>query len=760
MSDSTDNAPRGSSGRGFDYLSFAQFLALHAGCALLFWTGVSAVAVGACLAFYCLRIFGLSAGYHRYFSHLSYRTGRGFQFLLALRPGPDAQTALRLIRSPDSMYASANLIRRNARAFTALLIVVSLFLALRYSLGVNSGEVRAAAARFGFTRSSLPEVAGPPVRLERRVHPSVRRISAFLSTVGAAVALNDLDGDGLSNDACYIDTRTDQIIVAPLKGTGDRYTPFALEQSPFFDRDRMAPLGVLPSDVNEDGRVDIVAYYAGRTPLIFLRRPTESDGGTALGADSYTVRDIFPVGEVWMTTAATAADLDGDGHLDLVFANYFKDGSDLYNPEGSGVVELPDSFSHAANGGGERIFRWAGASRGENASITYEEVRDALPEGVGGGWGLAVGAQDLDGDLLPEVYVAHDFGPDRLFWNRSTPGRIRFSLLEGERRFDTPKSYVLGRDSFKGMGVDFGDLNNDRIPDIYVSNITAPGGLQESQMAFVSTGDLGRMKEGVAPYVNRGEALGLARSGWAWDAKLDDFDNDGVLEALQATGFIRGDSNRWPDLQELGTAHDQLTSNVEVSWPLLEAGADISGRNQNPFFVRAGDHYVDVAGEIGFGEDYVSRGLAVGDVDYDGSLDIVVSNMWGPATFYHNESPRPGAFLGLRLRLPLDDREAAGETVVIRCCPMNEVAGRAAVGASVTVTLPDGRVLTRQVDGGNGHSGKRGPDLHFGLGETRGPVNVRIDWRDSDGRVRRQYFKMGPGWHTLLLGRPPQGGES
>lgn len=653
------------------------------------------------------------------------------------------------------MHQSASPIRRSVKPLAAALIVASLFVALKFSLAVDENGERTAAARFKFSRTVVSEVAGPPVRLQRRVHPSVRRISSFLSTVGAAVALNDMDGDGLSNDACYIDTRTDQIVVAPVKGTGDRYAPFALEQSPFFDRERMAPLGVLPSDVNEDGRVDIVAYYSGRTPLIFLQRPTES---TALGADSYTVRDIFPVGEVWMTTAATAADLDGDGHLDLVFTNYFKDGSDLYNPEGSGVVELPESFSHAFNGGGERIFRWAGAAQGENASVTYEEVRDALPEGVGGGWGLAVGACDLDGDLLPEVYVAHDFGPDRLLWNRSTPGHIRFALLEGERRFDTPKSYVLGRDSFKGMGVDFGDLNGDGRPDIYVSNITAPGGLQESQMAFVSTGEVGRMKEGVAPYVNRSEALGLSRSGWAWDAKLDDFDNDGVLEALQATGFVRGDSNRWPDLQELGTVHDQLTPNVELSWPSIKEGADISGHDQNPFFVRAGDRYVDVSREIGFGEEYVSRGLAVGDVDYDGSLDIVVSNMWGPATFYHNESPRPGAFLGLRLLLPLGAGER-DETVVLRGRPTNEVTGRAAVGASVTVTLSDGRALTRQVDGGNGHSGKRGPDLHFGLGETRGMVDVRVDWRDSGGHVRRQSFKLRPGWHTLLLGRPVPGGE-
>src|ERR1051325_1600587 len=185
------------------------------------------------------------------------------------------------------MHTSASLIRRNVKPLASALIVASLFLALKVSLGVNESEVRAAAARFKFSRSSLPEGAGPPVRLQRRVHPSVGRISSFLSTVGAAVALNDLDGDGLSNDACYVDTRTDQIIVAPLKGTGDRYAPFALDQQPFFDRERMAPLGVLPSDVNEDGRVDIVAYYAGRTPLVFFRRSTESDGGSAFGPDSY-----------------------------------------------------------------------------------------------------------------------------------------------------------------------------------------------------------------------------------------------------------------------------------------------------------------------------------------------------------------------------------------------------------------------------------------------------------------------------------------
>ena len=644
--------------------------------------------------------------------------------------------------------------QHKARTLVALLLVVGLFVALRWSLKISEKEVRAAATRFAFSRSTLPQLPGPPIRTQRMVHPSLERVSAFVSTVGAAVALNDMDGDGVSNDACYIDTKTDQIIITPVPGTGDRYGPFALDQGPFFDRNRMAPLGVLLSDVTEDGHVDVIVYYAGRTPLLFLYQPPTHAGTCSMGASNYVVRDIFPK-EIWMTGSATTADLDGDGHLDLIFANYFKDGSDIYNPTGEGSVSMPESFSHAANGGGERIYRWTSSTSGNNPSVTYEEVRDAFPDGVGGGWGLAVGACDLDGDLLPELYVAHDFGPDRLFWNRSTPGQIRFALLEGQRQFAVPKSYVLGRDSFKSMGVDFADLNDDGIPDIYVSNITEPKGLQESQMLFLSTGDITRMREGIAPYVNRGEALGLSDSGWAWDAKLDDFDNDGIPEALQATGFIKGSWNVWPEIQELATANDVLISNVSTSWPRLEAGADLAGHNQNPFFVRVGDHYVDIAKEIGFGEDYVSRGIAIGDVDLDGSLDLIVSNMWGPASYYQNKRPVAGSSLSLNLLLPVS-REYTGETIVYEVKQRPERPpdrlGRAAVGAAVTVTRPDGKVLTRQVDGGNGHSGKRSPDLHFGLGDSQGTVKVEICWRDQQGHVHQQFLNLKPGRYTILLG--------
>ena len=82
---------------------------------------------------------------------------------------------------------------------------------------------------------------------------------------------------------------------------------------------------------------------------------------------------------------------------------------------------------------------------------------------------------------------------------------------------------MLGQDSFKGMGCDFGDVNGDGILDIYVSNIADKFALCESHFLWLSTGRLDDMKHGIAPYVQASEELGLSRSGWGWDCRLADF---------------------------------------------------------------------------------------------------------------------------------------------------------------------------------------------------------------------------------------------
>ena len=612
------------------------------------------------------------------------------------------------------------------------------------------------ASRFRFTHASLPGLPGDTSRSVRAVHPSLRRIAAWISSVGASVALHDLDSDGLPNEVCYVDTRTDRVIVAPVPGTSHRFEPFALDPAPLpFDPTTMAPMGCLPGDLNEDGLPDILVYYWGHPPIAFLRKaPAGSDNEPPSG-DSYERIEVAPGAGRWFTNAATMADIDGDGHADLIVGNYFPDDARVLDAKAVGSSPMQHSMSRADNGGRKHFLIWSGASAGRDPTVRFREAEGMIDGSADLGWTLAVAAADLDGDLLPEIYLANDFGPDRLLHNRSTPGKPRFALLEGRKTPTTPSSKVLGRDSFKGMGVDFGDLDGDGRIDIFVSNIASEFALLESHFAFINTGNDSLMTRGIAPFVDRSEPLGLSRSDWAWEARLADFDNDGDLEALQALGFARGVVNRWPELQELAMGNDEFLSDPNC-WPRFAPGDDLSGHPTNPFYVRdRSGRFRDVAVELGLGEPGVSRGIATADVDGDGRLDYAVANQWAPSTFHSNQSPSAGSFLGLHLLLPLQSGGAdlpesrPGH-------PSREFSGRPAIGASATVLMPGGRRLLGQVDGGNGHSGKRSPDLHFGLGSVGADTKVRVElgWRDPDGRVHREELSLTPGWHTVRLGWP------
>ena len=628
-------------------------------------------------------------------------------------------------RQPAIRQAWATSVKR----ILAVSLIVGLFLAAQLP-ALSRAEQRTIAQRFAFTRLPLPTVIAGDRQQERAVNPQLARHSGWISAVGAAIALGDLDGDGLANDFCQVETRTDQVIVAPVPGSGDRYAPFPLN-TPVEVRpaSTIAPMGCVPHDFNEDGQMDLLVYYWGRRPVAYLKTPTAS-----LSEASYRVQAIGgeTASDQWFTNAATFADLDGDGHSDLIIGNYFADNADILNPNSTIVPEMQDSMTRAYNGGTNRVYRWLSAKQGESPSVTFAPMESVFSEPIAHAWTLAIGAADLDGDLLPELYFANDFGPDRLLHNRSRPGAMSLAVLQGHKDLGMPNSKVLGRDSFKGMGVDFADLNHDGLLDIYVSNIADQYALEESHFVFVSTGQLDAMGQGVAPYQDRSESMGLARSSWAWDTKFGDFDNDGLPEALQATGFRKGEVNRWPELQELAIANDALLRHAS-SWFAFNPGDDLSGHDPNGFFVQAADgRFYDLSSALGLDEGFVTRGIATADVDGDGDLDFAIANQWEESYFFRNDSPQPGQFLGLRLRHP---------------------SGSPVIGAEATVLSGEGVRQVAQVDGGNGHSGVRSPELHFGLGALPEGSNlaVHLRWRDRSGAPQEADLSLAPGWQTIEL---------
>ena len=594
-----------------------------------------------------------------------------------------------------------------------------------------------------------------PEQSERAVHPLLRPISSWISSVGAAVALGDINGDGLDNDCVIVDPRTNEVRVVSL--INNNYTSFVLEPGICpYNKKTMAPMGTLIGDFNEDCLSDILVYFWGRSPIVYLQQkgPDEKSLSSRLFLDSEFLTTV----EYWFTNAATQADIDGDGHIDLIFGNYFRDGSQILDENATNPISMQDSMSRAHNGGPSRIFFYQEGAK-KSISNSFIDVSSKAPQGLLNGWTLAIGCADLDGDLLPEIYFANDFGEDRLFHNRSTPGNLIISSVVGHRYATTPGSKVLGKDSFKGMGIDFGDINGDGIFDLYVSNIAKEYALHESHYLFQSTGNKNDFTNGHAPFEDVSDSIGLSRSSWGWDCKLADFDNDGVLEAVQAVGFVKGTTNRWPELQELAMTNDSLIKYSEA-WMHLGPGSDLCGADHNPFFVRGkSGRFIDISKNIGIGQPNVSRGIALADVDNDGFIDMVVANQWSDSVFYHNSSPKMNSSMTLHLLRYLDGMSESEQVVVNSGSPTPHQ-GVPAIGTIVRIYRPNGTIGVMQVDGGNGHSGKRSATIHCGLGSVPEDtiINVDVTWRDGLG-LHSQRLHLPLGENTLMLPSPQSKGH-
>ena len=618
--------------------------------------------------------------------------------------------------------------------------------------GPPPGEVARLASHFKFDLQYLPAAPIPEGGVVFPVNKTAQHMGFYLNLVGASAALGDLDGDGLPNDLCLTDIRAKSITVAPVPGTGNRYPPFRLEFGSLFDRVTEYPSLCRIADMNEDGLADIFVAFWGRPPLLLLRRaPSDLTAGAPLSMASFKVQELVPgLSQRWWSATASFADIDGDGHQDIIVGNYFADGSELTDPNSDRPFQMNEDFTRARNGGKSRIFLYTRSKSGDEPSTVYRDAGDVFPGDGAHAWTLAIGAADLDRDGLSDLYIANDFGPDELLWNHSRPGQVKLQLLKGKKGFFTPESMVLGNDSFKGMSADFGDINNDGIFDMFISNISSPFAMAESHFLWVSTGHLDQMAKGIAPWVDQGDQLGVSHSAWAWDTRFEDFDNDGELELVQTVGLIKGNVIRWPDFGQFGAGNDIFIKYPRV-WPRFEHGSDVDGHKPSAFYALGSKgRYVNLGGTLFPGYSAAGRGIAVADVDGDGYPEMVFSNIWEDSVYIKNQASG-NRFLGIHFLLPVTG--AVNEGMKIHDGHPGWREGTPAIGTFVEADVPDGRKQIRQVDGGNGHSGQRSPEVRIGLGQTAASeIPLKITWRDWQGALHHDELALAPGYHTVVLG--------
>jgi hypothetical protein len=512
------------------------------------------------------------------------------------------------------------------------------------------------AAEAGLTRTLL---AGRPGK------------DHLLDSAGAGAAFLDYDGDGV----------LDVYVANGWRLEGDRIVErgrnalyHGLPGGRFEDVTDQAGVGgdgrwssgAFAADYDGDGRTDILVTTFGRN-LLYRNLGNGRFENVAAQAG---------VEAPGWNTGAAFFDADGDGDLDLYIASYIDQSMDdvlRAKPTLSWKgVEMVAFGPFGLKGAPDHFFRNIGGGRFVDATA------EAGLEDRAAGFGFGVRAVDIDGDGDQDLFVANDSDPNYLYRN------------EGHGVFKEVATWAGCALDEKGaaqasMGVAVGDATGDGVLDLFVTNFA-----EDFSTLYAGTGG------GLFEDVSRPSGVGpLTFTPLSWGTALADLDNDGDLDLVVANGHIYPQIDRHPEF--VGTF----------------AQRNLIAENLGP---RATPLFRDATAEAGpgFAEVQSSRGLAVGDFDNDGDLDLLILNLDAPPSLLRNDSAS-GAWLTLLLE------DARG-----RPSP---------IGTSVTVTAM-GRTQWRDIAAGDSYLSTHDPRPHFGLG-TAERADVDVRWPDGSHTVRK-----------------------
>ncbi|MEM1201956.1 MAG: CRTAC1 family protein [Acidobacteriota bacterium] len=444
-------------------------------------------------------------------------------------------------------------------------------------------------------------------------------------------------------------------------------------------------MGVAVADVDRDGWLDLYLTNYGPNQLW---RNLGLDPATGEHAGFEDITASAGLDEERWSAAATFVDVDGDGWLDLFVGNYLA--APVDQPKVCrGITGAQDYCGPASYPPlPDRLWRNLGA----DGRLAFEDV--TLRSGIRGGFGPTLGvlAADVNGDDRPDLYVANDQASNQM-WVQQEDGTFRDEALLAGSAVN-----AQGR-AEASMGVDAADFDGDGDDDLFMTHLTG-----ETNTLYRNDG------QGMFDDVSVDTGLAIpSRAFTSFGTRWLDADNDGWLDLFVANGAVK-------TIEQLAREQDPFPFH-QPNQLFRNLGGDAG--------------FEDVTAEVGgvLTVSEVSRGVAGGDVDNDGDVDLLIANNNGPARLLINTEGQNRPWLGLRLV------DAGGIDVP---------------GARAALLRTGQEPTWRRVRVDGSFASASDPRLLFGLGDGAAPLEgVLVRWPDG-GRERWPASAVAAGAYTVL----------